>query len=72
MGDVRRTRGCGVDRESEHRAGRQQEALPDVRRDNADDQADEHDVRSHYDYGELIDFIIAYGAYSQVYLNLNI
>jgi len=45
VGDVRRPRGRHLDREHEHRAGRQQEAVLDVRRDHRHVQRDEHDLR---------------------------
>ena len=40
--------GPGLDREPEHRAGRQQEALPDERRDRPPLHLDEDDLRGAF------------------------
>mmetsp|Transcript_11628 Transcript_11628/g.49644 ORF Transcript_11628/g.49644 Transcript_11628/m.49644 type:complete len:254 (+) Transcript_11628:574-1335(+) len=45
MGGARRPRGRDLDREHEHRAGRQQEAVPELGRDHRHVQRDEHDLR---------------------------
>ncbi len=41
---LRRSSRCGVDREHEHGAGRQQEAVSDERRDHSDVELDEYDL----------------------------
>lgn len=47
MGHLRRACGHAVDREHEHRAGRQQKVVPHVWRDHSNVASDEFDLRDH-------------------------
>lgn len=47
VGGIRRTHRRRVDREHEHRAGRQQEAVSNEQRDLDHESVDEHGLRDH-------------------------